>query len=95
MLLYFSYLTESNYQVYLLESEVRNSDDNLFGSTAFDIKCILIHGTYLSKLLLIMLHGTFHCCQFTLVIKCNIFQVQHFLLVLCSLDNLVSSIFMH
>ena len=28
-----------NYPVYLLESEVRNSD-NIFGSTAFDVKAV-------------------------------------------------------
>ena len=30
--------TRDNYPLYLLESEVRNSDDNLFGSTVFDVK---------------------------------------------------------
>ena len=30
--------TRDNYPVYLLESNVRNSDDNIFGSTAFDVK---------------------------------------------------------
>ena len=30
--------TRDNYPVYLLESDIRNSDDNIFGSTAFDVK---------------------------------------------------------
>ena len=36
----FEYTTSmrDNYPVYLLESEVRNSADNIFGSTAFDVK---------------------------------------------------------
>ena len=36
----FEYTTSirDNYPVYLLESDIRNSDDNIFGSTAFDVK---------------------------------------------------------
>ena len=36
----FEYITSTrdNYPVDLLESEVRNSDDNIFASTAFDVK---------------------------------------------------------
>ena len=30
--------TRDNYPVYLLESDIRNSDDNIFGSMAFDVK---------------------------------------------------------
>ena len=30
--------TRDNYPVYLFENEVRNSDDNFFGSTPFDVK---------------------------------------------------------